>query len=125
MTLREKRVLFTSLVVRLLDLISQRTWSYGTVEVAVDEWTVHSARIYIDHETGERRLGTDRVHNPKGLHPSGLALDLLVYINGMYITDGNHPIWKELDKMAHQLDDQLNFGNEFHDSNHLSYGELR
>jgi hypothetical protein len=125
MTPRESRVLFTSLVVKLLTEISLHVWPYGKVEVAVDEWTVHSNRIYIDKETGERRFGIDRIHHPKGFHPKGLALDLLVYINGVYITDGNHPIWKDLDEMAHMLDDRLNFGNEFHDSNHLSFGELK
>lgn len=125
MTFREERVKFTGLVVRLLLAIEEKTWPYGNIEVAIDEWTVHSDRIYLDRLTGERRSGIDRVHNPKGFHPKGLAVDLLVYINGTYIADGSHPIWKELDAMAHGLDDRLNFGDEFNDSNHLSFGELK
>lgn len=124
MTLRERRVLFTSLVVKLLSNASQREWPYGKVEFAIDEWTVHSKRVYQDDITGERRFGIDRIHNPKGFHPKGLAVDLLVYINGDYLTSGSHPIWKELDAMAHELHPSLNFGDEFNDSNHLSLGEL-
>jgi hypothetical protein len=126
MTLREARVLFTKLVGQLLVQIDQTDWSrYGKVEVAVDEWTVHSNRIYIDNATGQRRFGVDRIHHPKGFHPRGLALDLLVYINGAYITSGSHPIWRDLDIMAHKLHPELNFGDEFHDSNHLSLGEVK
>ena len=125
MTPRELRVLFTSLVCQLVTQVNQKQWTYGKVEIAFDEWTVHSKRIYIDSETGERRTGIDRVHHPKGFHPRGLAVDVLVYINGVYVSQGDHPIWRDLDTMAHALDDKLNFGNEFNDANHLSYGELK
>lgn len=125
MTLREQRVLFTKLVAQLLVNIEKRSWTYGVVEVAADEWTVHSNRIYTDSTTGERRLGVDRVHHPKGFHPRGLAVDLLVYINGTYVSDGAHQIWRDLDKMAHELHPVLNFGDEFNDSNHLSLGEVK
>lgn len=125
MTPREQRVLFTRLATELIVAANTRPWEYGKVEVAVDEWTVHSKRLYIDLETGERRLGIDRVHHPKGFHPRGLAVDLLVYINGEYISDGSHPIWRDLDAMAHAYHAELNFGNEFNDSNHLSLGEIK
>lgn len=125
MTHREERVRFTQLVAELIVAINGRTWDYGEVEVAVDEWTVHSKRLYMDVETNERRIGIDRVHHPKGFHPKGLAVDLLVYIGGIYITDGSHSIWGDLDSMAKALDARLNFGNEFNDSNHLSFGELK
>lgn len=125
MTLREQRVLFSSLVCQLGEAILSKTWSYGTVEFAFDEWTVHSNRVFTDAETGERRGGVDRVHNPKGFHPKGLAVDVLIYINGKYVTSGDHPIWRDLDQMAHILHKDLNFGDEFHDSNHLSFGEVK
>jgi len=125
MTQREQRVLFSQLVCQLGEAVRLKTWSYGTVEMAFDEWTVHSERVYIDAETGERRRGVDRVHHPKGFHPKGLAVDVLVYINGVYVSSGSHPIWKELDQMAHALHKDLNFGDEFNDSNHLSFGEVK
>lgn len=124
MGLREDRVLFTNLIARLLVEISERDWKYGEVEVAVDEWTVHSERVYIDRLTGERRTGTDRVHHPKGLHPRGLAVDVNVYINGEYISAGGHPIWTDIDEMAHRLHPKLSNGSEFNDSNHISLGEI-
>jgi hypothetical protein len=52
-------------------------------------------------------------------------VDVLVYINGVYVTDGAHPIWRDLDEMAHALHPKLNFGNEFNDSNHLSIFEVK
>lgn len=128
MSPRELRVKFTNLVVRLLTKVASNQEfinKYGDVDIAIDEWTVHSNRVYLDHATGEKRLGVDRVHHPKGFHPRGLAVDLLVYINGTYVTDGSHPIWRDLDKMAHDLDPDLNFGDEFNDSNHLSLGEVK
>ena len=125
MTPREERVLFTYLVAKLLLEINRKVWAYGKVEIALDEWTVHSQRIYIDSGTGQRRMGIDRIHNPKGFHPRGLAVDFLVYINGTYVTSGSHPIWRDLDEMAHALHPKLNFGNEFNDSNHLSIFEVK
>ena len=124
MSPREARVLFTSLVVKLLSQTNAKVWDYGKVEIAIDEWTIHSKRKFRDLLTGETRTGVDLVHSPKGFHPRGLAVDLLIYIDGKYVTDGNHPIWKDLDKMAHQLHPSLNFGDEFNDSNHLSLGEV-
>jgi len=124
-TLRDLRMLFTRLVSELLVQVNNRLWTYGKVEIVIDEWTVHSKRIYIDDETGERRHGIDRVHHPKGFHPKGLAVDVIVYINGIYVSSGSHPIWRDLDEMAHVLHKDLNFGNEFNDSNHLSLGELK
>lgn len=125
MTPREARILFSSLVCQLYLQVQAKEWSYGKVELAFDEWTVHSERIYIDKATGERRAGIDRIHHPKGFHPRGLAVDVLLYIDGVYITDGGHPIWRDLDQMAHALHPDLNFGDEFHDVNHLSLGEVK
>jgi len=125
MTHRETRVLFSQLVCQLGEAVRLKTWSYGTVEMAFDEWTVHSDRVYIDKLTGERRQGIDRVHQPKGFIRKVWPWNVLIYINGVYVSDGNHPVWKELDQMAHILHKDLNFGDEFHDSNHLSFGELK
>lgn len=124
MTLRERRVLFTSLVSSFLHSVSRWSWTYGKVEIAIDEWTIHSRREYIDDVTDEKRVGIDVVHHPNGLHPLGLAVDLLVYINDAYVTSGEHPIWRELDTIACSLDPLLRLGIPFHDPNHLSYGEV-
>ena len=122
MTLREERVLFTTLKCRLILWINEREdWSYGKVECAEDEGMVHSQRMV---KIGtEKAIALDVTHNPKGMHPQGKAVDLLIYINGDYIRSGDHPIWKEIDQKAQELHPKLSLGLEFHDANHLSFGE--
>ena len=129
MTLRERRVRFTILTANLIQRIAtneQWQWSAGMptvlkVEVAMDEWTVHNPRMV---KVGtERVVAQDRVHNPNGLHPHGLACDLLIYINGKYLTNGAHPIWAEIDSIARSMDPDFGLGISFNDANHLSYGE--
>jgi len=121
MTLKERRVRFTILTANLIQRIATAEWPYGKVEVAMDEWTVHSPRLV---KVGtERLLAEDRVHNPKGFHPFGLACDLLIYIDGAYITSGAHPIWNEINDMARTMDPAFGLGISFNDANHLSYGE--
>ena len=123
MTLREQRVYFTGLVVRLLSQIAEHKWPYGTVEVAGDEWTVHTPRMVRLGETGPRQLAWDAVHKRAGQHPKGLAVDLLVYIDGDYVESGDHQIWKDIDGMARTMDPEFGLGLAFQDPNHLSYGE--
>lgn len=121
MSLREDRIEFTKLVVELLTWINERNWIYGKVQVAVDEWTVKNPRLVkID---GENRLAIDKVHNPKGQHPKGLAVDLLLYIDDEYLTDGSHPIWKMIDDKCRNTRNDFGLGIRFNDSNHLSLGE--
>jgi len=122
MTFREHRCLFTALVARLLVAINERQWSHGLVQVACDEWTVHSPRKtrLADGSVVQAR---DGVHKTGSRHHDGLAVDLLVYVNGKYVADGGHPIWREIDEMARGLDSRLSLGIEFRDSNHLSWME--
>ena len=122
MTLRESRVLFTSCVGQLLSDVRLKAWSYGKVEVAVDEWTVHTPRRVRLRDGGIAWL-EDAVHKLGSRHHEGLGLDLLVYINGVYVERGSHPIWYELDAMAKAINPHFSFGIEFNDSNHLSWRE--
>lgn len=121
MSLRADRCLFTTLVAELLIKVRDKQWSYGRVEVAVDEWTIHTPRrVRIN---GELQRAEDAVHKKGSRHHSGLALDLLVYINDEYVSNGDHPIWHELDQMAKEIDQRFSFGIEFRDANHLSWME--
>lgn len=122
MSLREDRCLFTTLVAELLVKVKDRQWSYGKVEVAVDEWTIHTPRR-VRLEGVLHKNAEDAVHKKDSRHHRGLALDLLVFINGEYISNGDHPIWQDLDKMAKELDPRFSFGIEFRDANHLSWME--
>jgi hypothetical protein len=134
MTHREKRVYFTRLACELILWINKEDWTAklaeagegsldtpSHVECAVDEWTVMSPRPV---KVGtEFVLAQDRRHNPNGLHPAGLAVDLLIYINGVYLTNGAHPIWVHINKKARAMDPEFGLGLSFNDANHLSLGE--
>lgn len=122
MTLREKRCAFTAATVRLLASVLTIKWSYGKVEAAFDEGTVKSPRR-VRAQDGSTSMMDDAVHKRGSRHHDGLALDLLLYINGGYVADGSHPIWREIDAMARAIDPKLSLGIEFHDANHLSYDE--
>jgi hypothetical protein len=117
MSLQEKRVYFTRLACALITEIN----ALDGVECAVDEWTVHNPRMV---KVGTQKvLAEDRVHHPRGQHPKGLAVDLLVYINGEYIVDGDHPVWRKIENTARRHDPNFGLGLHFNDANHLSYDE--
>lgn len=122
MTLRERRIHFTALTVRLLTAIAAREWPYGKVEVAMDEGTVKTPRR-VRHQDGSTTILDDAVHKRGSRHHSGLALDLLIYIDGGYMSDGSHPIWAEIEAMARAMDPLFGLGIRFRDANHLSYDE--
>lgn len=122
MTLRERRCLFTALVARLLVAISERAWSHGRVEIAMDEGTIHTPRK-VRQPDGSSAWLEDAVHKRGSRHHEGLAVDLLVYIDGGYVGDGSHPIWGEIEAMARALDPRFGLGIRFRDANHLSFDE--
>lgn len=121
MSLRTDRVRFTSYLAKLLVWISAQDWSYGHVEVALDEAAVHSPRLV--RYQGRKVIAEDAVHKKDGFHPRGLAADILIYINGDYLEDGGHQIWKEIDDYCRTLDHAFGLGLSFNDSNHVSLGE--
>jgi len=121
-SLRERRCAYTAAVVRLLARVLDHPWPYGRVEIAFDEGTIKSPRR-VRFQSGTTGFADDAVHKRGSRHYDGLALDLLVYIDGVYLSDGGHPIWRDMDVMAREVDPRLSFGIEFHDSNHLSYDE--
>jgi hypothetical protein len=113
--------MFTRHVASLIEDIERKQWSYGKVEVAVDEWTIHTPRRV--RVNGTLVKAEDAVHKKGSRHHDGLGLDLLVYIDGEYVSNGDHPIWQELDIMAKAINPKFSFGIEFRDSNHLSWDE--
>jgi len=123
----EHRVLFTALKAQLIVAINERSWSYGQVQVAEDEGTVHSPRLMWSPDTQPgapiKLYLRDAVHTDSSFHHRGLAVDLLVYIDGEYIRDGNHPIYADIDHMARAMSPGFGLGISFGDANHLSLGE--
>ncbi len=64
----------------------------------------------------------DKVHMENSLHYSALAIDLNLFKNGNYISDGGDPGWTLLGTYWEQLDPQCRWGGRFKsvDSNHFS-----
>jgi hypothetical protein len=77
----------------------------------------------VRYQNGMTGFADDGVHKRGSRHHEGLAVDLLVYIDGGYVADGRHAIWRDLDALARTVDPRLSFGIEFHDANHLSWEE--
>jgi uncharacterized protein (DUF952 family) len=124
MTPREKRVLFTSLKCQLLSWIGSigTHWPFdGKVQVAEAEGFVYRERhvkIGMEHV-----VATDAVHIPTSRHYDGLAVDLLIYIDGEYVSSGDHPIWNVIDAQARKLHPDFHTGLAWGDANHLTFEE--
>jgi hypothetical protein len=122
--LREKRCYFTALVAKVIEWIN----STPSMRVACDEFTVKTPRA-VRMENGAIGVFRDAVHGSRGskysFHNEGLAVDLLIYRNGDYISDGGDGFWLELDNFCRHLDPLFGLGMDWHDANHLSYGESR
>lgn len=64
----------------------------------------------------------DKVHMKGSLHYSGLAMDLNLFVNGQYVSDGTHEAWPVLGAFWESLDPECRWGGRFKsvDSNHFS-----
>jgi len=66
----------------------------------------------------------DGVHKPGSFHYKFLACDLDLFDpDGTYITDGDHPVWKDIAVRWESMHELATSGRAFMDSNHLSWGE--
>lgn len=102
MSLREKRVLFTRLLVEHIGWLFARGY-----EVALDEVT---ERITEKDKTSDHRAGS--------LHHIGLAADLNLYLNGKWLDkteqhEKSGKVWES----RHEL---CRWGGRFNDGNHYS-----
>lgn len=118
MTLREQRVLFTSLLCELVGWIESLGY-----DVAFDEGTVHSPR------KGRTKTNVlleveDAVHVKESFHHQGLAMDLLVYTQeGTYISNGKDPLWMQIAIRWEGMHPLCTSGIRWSDANHVSFGE--
>ena len=90
-------------------------------ELAFDEVTVHSPRKV--WHLGKQVLATDGVHKSGSRHHDGLAADLLLYIGGQYVSDGDHPAWRIIAAKWESLSPHAVSGRRFNDGNHVSIFE--
>ena len=57
----------------------------------------------------------------KSVHKIRLACDFNLFIDGSYISDGNHAGWLELGRYWETLHDSARWGGRFNDANHFSF----
>jgi hypothetical protein len=108
-------VLFTRLLRELLDYVEE---FHRGAEIAFDEVRVKSPRL--TRLNGSRVELEDGVHRRGSRHHDGCAADLLVYIGGKYIDDGDHTVYKDMGRHWETLHDRAAWGGHFHDANHFS-----
>lgn len=65
----------------------------------------------------------DAVHMEDGQHYKALAVDLNLFINGVWISSGDHPAWRELGDFWKGLHVDARWGGDFDsvDVNHFSF----
>ena len=68
-------------------------------------------------EFGEKKSysATNSVHKVR------LAVDLNLFVEGEYITDGDHPAYIDLGEFWERLHDSARWGGRFNDANHYSF----
>jgi hypothetical protein len=130
MTLGEKQELFAELQAEwVLWVTAHKGWKLREGE----------GRILIlgaDGKTGRRAriVGTDKivfvqdlVHLPNGAHPNGLGKDWQLFVDGEYITSGDHPVWQEIGPRWESMNTLCRWGGRFRDGNHISleHGGMR
>ena len=55
------------------------------------------------------------------VHKLRLAVDLNLFVEGAYITDGMHVAYQDLGAFWKTLDDAARWGGDFRDANHFSF----
>lgn len=57
----------------------------------------------------------------KSIHKIRLAVDLNLFADGEYITDGDHEAYQALGEFWESLDSDARWGGRFKDANHFSF----
>lgn len=110
LSLRARQALLVSCLGKLFAYAEQRGY-----QITLGEGYVQSER--------KSRSGpeyTDGVHMHGSLHYSRLAQDLNLFIDGLYISNGDHWAWADLSDKWESLHPLCRAGRRFGDANHLS-----
>lgn len=118
--LRAHQSLFVHLLPKLILFGEQQGYSFTLGEGKV----INPRKATLPD--GRTTVVQDRVHMLKSLHYDGLAIDLNLFINGQYISDGGHPAWTLLGVHWESLHPDCRWGGRIRngpsavDSNHFS-----
>jgi hypothetical protein len=108
-TLGEKQRAFVGALGELLRFVYlHNSWAFSLSEGYVGD---------TDARDGDR----DSPHLKGGCHDFRLAIDLNLFINGIWITDGGHPAWKQIGEFWETLHPLARWGGRFNDANHFSF----
>lgn len=116
MSLREQQSLFTQYVGMLIRYALMQGY----------ELTLGEGKLYAERRgywTGKLLIFRDAMHKQTGKHYQGLAIDLNLFVNDKYVTDGNDNAWKVLGNYWKSLHPECTWGGDFGDANHFSWGE--
>lgn len=108
MTLRQKQSEFLLALARLILWAGDQGYEFTLGEGYVAD---------TDAADGDH----DGPHMKGGLHYQRLALDLNLFVDGRYITNGEHPAWQAIGRKWKALDSLARWGGDFSDANHFSF----
>lgn len=122
MTLGEKQELFQELSSRWkLWVIDHPGWKLRAGEGRIlPLGAAGKGRRARDLKTGKIVRVRDLVHKENGNHYKGLAEDPQLFVDGNYITDGDHPAWKEAGARWQAMHELCRWGGDWGDANHIS-----
>lgn len=117
MTIRQKQSLFTKLIGEFLVWVH----SHPGWETTFGEGFVYATRT-VETNTSERVIAKDKIHMTNSLHYMGLAMDINLFVDGKWITDGGHPVWTQVGTKWESMNPDCRWGGRFGsvDSNHFS-----
>lgn len=110
MRLSEKQQIFAECVGELLQFISRTDGIDVTLGDAYRDPRLHG---------NFSELGG--YGNSKSMHKIRLAIDLNLFVEGEYITDGGHDKYKVIGEYWESLDPFARWGGRFGDANHFSF----
>jgi hypothetical protein len=123
-TLLQKQILFTKCLGELIRYAGEQGYEFtmGESHIATPRKGVANGVEcpkcrHLFNRTG---FFDDKVHLTGGLHYDRLAVDMNLFIEGSYISDGAHKAWKDLGEKWESLDPLCTWGGRFRDANHFS-----
>lgn len=118
MSLREQQSKFVYCLSMLIRFTYYRGW----------QLTLGEGKLLAERKgwlSGKLTTFRDAVHKIGGKHYAGLAIDLNLFIDGQWISSGDHPAWQDLGRYWKSLDPSATWGGDFAsvDVNHFSWDE--
>lgn len=103
-----KQRLFTRLMAELTLWVFEQGWEFTDG----DAW--RAPRVH-------GKFGVKKTYSAaKSLHKVRLAKDNNLWVDGKYIRDGSHPVWKIIGEKWESMHPLCRWGGRFNDANHFS-----